>query len=248
MRSYMSSEKLVPLPLMIFMILVALIPAVGAINNQGLEWGVEIDDRFDYEVNLTYHNATYDLTIDDEMYVIINDLPGIPDDVSSAAQLTFLDFTTYWYNGTEMTHIWKDILMFVPFYLLPIGNWTLISELRDASTPEGEFYEDEDILRVTVTIDDTYSITQDILKSDGTLAYQHLEWTRTFPVDTIELTMIQEGYDVPSESTRTTTGTATSDTSTPSLIILDPTFLLTLGAVAGGIVVIAAVVCIRRKE
>ena len=243
MRLRIASGKIL-LPIVILMILLAQMPVVEATNNQGLEWGVEIDDRFDYDVTLNYHNATYDLTIDDGMYVIIDDLPVIPDDVSSAAQLTFLDFTTYWDNGTEMTHIWKDIVMFIPFYLLPIGNWTLLSELREASTPQAEFYEDETILRVTVTIDDDYNITQDILKSDGTLAYQHLEWSRPYPVDTIELTMTQDGYEAPSESTETTT--TSSSTVPPAL--LDNTLLLALGAVAGGIVVIAAVVCIRKKQ
>ena len=241
-------SRKIMLPILVIMILAIPILPAQAANNQGLEWGVEIGDRFDYDVNLTYHNATYDLTIDQGMYVIIDYLPVIPDNVSTAAQISFLGFTTYYDNGTEMTSVWRDVLMLVPFYLLPIGNWTLITELYDANMPPGEIYQDEAILRTSVTIGDTYSIIEDIFKSDGSLAYLRWQWERTFPAASIDLTLIQEGYSVPTETTTgTTTGTNTGSTSTPPPVEMDTTLLLTIGVVAAGILIVAVAVCMRRR-
>ena len=118
MLNYRNMKLFLGLSLM-FLLFISQASNVVAANNQGLEWAAAVDDRFDYDVDLTYHNATFDLDIDDQMYVIIGDLPSIPDDITSIGQLTFLDFTTYWENGTVMDSVWNDILSLIPFIINP---------------------------------------------------------------------------------------------------------------------------------
>ena len=54
-----------------------------AINDQDLIWGIELNNRFDYGVELEYRSSAMNVSIDDKMYVIVNKLNTIPDHVAN---------------------------------------------------------------------------------------------------------------------------------------------------------------------
>jgi hypothetical protein len=83
-------------------------------NNQGLEWGIDVNDRIHYDIEIDFHNSTLDFQIDDGMYLIIDDLPAINDDIIGLSQLclptmVLNHYTTYWENGTSMDFIGRAI-------------------------------------------------------------------------------------------------------------------------------------------
>ncbi|MFW9843675.1 MAG: hypothetical protein ACFFEV_03790, partial [Candidatus Thorarchaeota archaeon] len=208
---------------------------VAAANNQGLEWGVAINDQFDYSLTATYHNATLDLNIDDGMNVNITGLPTIPDDVTSLAQITFLDFDTFWDNGTDQHDFWANVMHYVPFYVYPLGNWSLIESLWDI-----EVSQDATSFTATVDSSDFHNYTVTILKSDGVLAHLRAEWIRSD--DSLSFELIRDGYTVPTASTTTTTGTTTSTTSTSSTTTTTTTGDTTLFLIIGvGVAVVVLV-------
>lgn len=71
-------------------------------------------------------------TIEETMYMVVNRLPSIPDSVTWAQELLLSNVTVYWQNGSAITI--HDFIMFgVPFFVLPVGNWSLI---RDNLSPD----------------------------------------------------------------------------------------------------------------
>ncbi|MFW9910649.1 MAG: hypothetical protein ACFFEF_19005 [Candidatus Thorarchaeota archaeon] len=114
---------------------------VAAINDQGLVWGIEVNDRFDYDVELEFHNSDTDISINDKMYVIVNELNTIPDHVTLLSHITIFSlslgsYTTYWENGTTMDSLWLGIMNGMnPFVAYPIGNWRLLGEIFEDSAP-----------------------------------------------------------------------------------------------------------------
>ncbi len=223
---------------MMFILLISQASNVAAANNQGLEWNVVVDNRFDYDVKLTYHNSTFDLDIDDQMYVTIDDVPSIPDNVTSLAQLTFLDFTTYWDNGTAMDNVWKDILSLIPFMIYPIGNWSFITQLIEDINPQADLNQDASVLTTTTPPNEYHNTTFTLMKSDGALAHLQTDWIRTGSEDSMSVELIREGYTT-SATTTNTTGTNPLDG--------DNTLLLVLGGSAAVMVVVLSLIMIRRK-
>lgn len=159
---------------MVFVLIFSQASSVAAANNQGLEWGVAVDDRLDYDVKISYHNTTLDLEIDDAMYVIINVTPSISDDITSISQILSLHmifgyYTTYWDNGSIMNGLWNNILKMTPLLVLPIGNWPLVTQLLEDATPSAIITQDSSILNFTVeNLPNPDNIQSTVLlKSDG---------------------------------------------------------------------------------
>jgi hypothetical protein len=115
--------------------------SVAAVNDQGLVWGVEVNNRFDYNVKLEFQNSTTNVSIDDRMYMIVNELTTIPDHVTLLSHITIFSlvlgsYTTYWENGTIMDNFWLDIMEGTnPLVVYPIGNWSLLAQIFEASAP-----------------------------------------------------------------------------------------------------------------
>ena len=202
---------------------------VIAVNNQALDWGIEAGNRFNYDLEVTYHNATYSLDIIDKMYVIIDDLPVIPDNVSHLYEIAFYDFTTYWNNGTNMDNFWTNVMHFIPFYAIPTGNWSLISDLYGEVDPPVAVEEDKSTFKATWGPGEFYNSTQIAMMSDGVLVYLYTEWNRTGMEDFLTIKLNFEGYVLPtstttaisttiSNSTTTAVSTTTFETSTPTLV------------------------------
>jgi len=249
MDSYKSMRTLVGLAF-ISLFFISQTINVAAANNQGLEWGVEVDDRFDYDVKVIYHNDTLDLDIVDEMYVIIDGLPSIADNITSLAQLTFLDFTTYWDNGTVMDDFWWGVLSLIPFILLPIGNWSLMETLTEEADESVEVTQDATYFTASRTPSETYNSTYTLMKSNGTPAYFKVDWIRSGMGDSLSVELIKEGYVLPtstttgSTTTSSTTNQTTSGTTTPDGY---NTLLLMIG-VSGMVLLVIIVVLVARRR
>ena len=228
-----SKLKLILALSMMCFFLVSQISIVTAANNQGLAWGIEPNDRFDYAVEVIYHSDTLDLNIGDEMYVIVNSLPAIPDDVNHFVQLAVYNFTTYWSNGTTMDSLWYDVVHLIPFYVLPIGNWSLIEELTLEATPTVQVTQDASYFSRTGAPTEHYNGTDVLMKSDGVIAYGKVDWNRTGTGDTLSVELIRDGYVLPTTSS---TATASGDAT-----------LLYLGLAVAVPVVIVVAIMIRRR-
>jgi hypothetical protein len=231
-------------------ILFAQISSVAAANNQGLEWGIEVDDRFDYDFDVSYHNSTFDLDLTGEMYVIVNVLGDIADDIVALMNIPIASlysgtFTVYWNNGTVMDDFWLGIpFMGSAFLYYPIGNWTLMAELFEDAFPTGVT---QDATTLNYTIVDVPQagnvISQVFQKSNGVAMSQqyHVAWSDT--TADVEFTLKS------SSSTTTTTTTTTNTTSgtTGSAGTGDSTLILILGGGTAIVIVVIVIIFMRRK-
>ena len=232
-------------------ILFANISSVAAANNQGLEWGIGVGDRFDYDFDVSYQNSTLDLVLTGEMYVIVNSLGDISDDVTSLPNIPigslYIDsFTTYWSNGTVMDDFWKSIsFMGSPFLTYPIGNWTLMTELFEAVMGTVVVTQDATILNYTIVDVPTAGnlVTQVFQKSNGVPSYQLYDILWGEATVDIEFTLTSST----TASTTTATTTTTSGTTGTTTGTGDSTLILILGGGAAVAVVIIVIVIMRRK-
>ena len=101
-------------------------PTVNAQNSQGLSWGVGNGTQIYYQVDYSKENLLLGFTpIRETIYMIIEDLPEIPEYANAFSDLMQYNLTTYWENGTRI----QETNM-APFQLIvfPIGNWSLYTE------------------------------------------------------------------------------------------------------------------------
>ncbi len=228
-------------------ILFAQISGITAANNQGLEWGIDVGDRFDYDVKVEFHNTSFDLSIDSEMYMIINALSEIPDDVTSGGQLAIFglginSYTTYWENGTIMDSVWLNEANYgSPLIAYPVGNWILLTEIFQDSLPSAIITQDETILNHTVVdIPNPGNVHKMVfLKSFGIPQSQfyNVTWGSETTVF-VELTLTS-WTTVGDTTTSGTTGTTVGEG--------DNTLLLILGVGTAVVIVIVVILIMRRR-
>lgn len=81
----------------------------------GLEWGVQVGDRFEF----TLTNSIYDITESDDFYVEIDSLPSLDE----VAQIPVAGASYYWMDDTSM-----GLEEYASeFLIVPIGNWTFLN-------------------------------------------------------------------------------------------------------------------------
>ncbi len=102
--------------------------AVSAVNTQGLAWGLEVGDRIDYTVTANVEGVTTTSPTQSvsECYVVVTSLPELPNIVISIPSLLPQNFNQSLANGTEYNFLWTAV---------PVGNWTLLTELVLQSIP-----------------------------------------------------------------------------------------------------------------
>ncbi len=116
-----------------------MLPTFGsAYTNHDLSWGVEEGDRSDYTYSSTY--TWEDKT--ENVYVIVDSLPDIPENVTSIMNITLYvgssgQLILYHENGT-----YYEAFFWAYLYLkgYPIGNWSLVESFMfptstNTSTP-----------------------------------------------------------------------------------------------------------------
>lgn len=212
--------------LLIIVFLIGSVSTSAAVNDQGLSWGVEVDDRINYSVH--GENVFDGITVDWNIYAQVDSVTELNETVTSHGQLTVIDpdINTYWVNGTPYSH------GLIPNMVLPIGNWSLMKELVVdfySSVTEESIIETESTWEFTTSNDlDGYqnSYTRIYSKTDGMLNYLKTAWIYEGETQWHTIETTREGY------------------SPPSSLSID--LLLYIG-VGAGVVVILAILFIRRR-
>jgi hypothetical protein len=102
---------------------------MSAQTNQGFEWGFAYDDVFYFMMHLEGDG----MLIDEEIHLELNDtLPVIPDSMDNWTDIPYTGIWAFYANGSQLG---IEILTFVAMYNvhLPIGDWTLLSTLAQAT-------------------------------------------------------------------------------------------------------------------
>ncbi|MGY5875874.1 MAG: hypothetical protein RTU30_09020 [Candidatus Thorarchaeota archaeon] len=107
---------------------------------EGLYWGIQDQQEVHYNIedtnwdeNGSSHIATYRIT------AIVNVTNNIPDYLAGKNQIPYLDLLWYYQNGTDFDYYSAGITHHLAtLYVLPVGNWTLLSNLYSASNSEVE--------------------------------------------------------------------------------------------------------------
>lgn len=204
-----------------------LVSPVAAATSQGLEWGIAVDDQWNFDITSVVEGVTeMSEVIYFEATGGISTIPNILDNWNNIPKPTF-DIT--WANGTSLG--WSSLIFIFYFlvtdsWVVPIGNFTLL----------GELYEDHVFYNGTIFNSGSYwgmnlndfegfgseiDIHVDYLKDDGFLAH----WT--FTTVNGSLSMTRQGL--------------------PSLdivgIITDNILYIGIGL---GVLIVLAIVCKRR--
>ena len=211
---------------------------VTAINDQGLVWGIEVNNRFDYRVEVEFQNSTTNLSIEEKMYMIVNELNTIPGHTTLLTDLTIFSlalgsYTTFWENGTIMDNFWFDIMSGSnPLAVYPIGNWSLLAQIFEDSAPVVITQNTDTMNYSLVDFPVVGNVHEIISRKDNGVPNSHL-YIRTWDSGAtifMNLTIID---------TPTATGTTTGEG--------DNTLLLILGGGSAVAVVVIVVMIVRRK-
>ena len=204
-----------------------LMTPVAAATDQGLEWGVQDGDRFDYNM----HQSVGADVVDEALYMTVTSRPSIADGISNWAAVPGVYIAdVFWANGTSMG--WAALIFLGVFFVdgefcFPVGNWTLLTELR-SSDPDAEIT--DSLLFWGFSWRGTFMdpeiqihVSVDYLKSDGFLA--HYTW------------------ETVNQTSQETTFTASI---TRQGLFLQDNMLLIGGGVV--LVLILAIVCMKKKK
>lgn len=203
-----------------------LMTPVAAATDQGLEWGVQNGDRFDYNM----HESSDGNVADEALYMTVTSRPSIANSISNWAAVPGVDIDIFWANGSSMGFsalVFLGIFFVDGEFCFPVGNWTLLTELRgsdpDADITDsiffwgfswrGTFFDPE--LQVQIGVD--------YLKSDGFLAH--------YTVETVNQTSQETIY--------------TASITRQGLFLQDNILLIGGGVI---LVLVLAIVCMKKKK
>lgn len=208
---------------------------VSAATSQGLEWGIAAGDQWNFDLKNIEEGV---VDFEEVIYIEVLTRPTIPNIVTALGDLPAPTFNMTWANGTSLG--WSALIFIfffvaTPSFAFPIGNYTLLGELYTADVfYNGTIYQTGSYWGVNLNDlefgDTSFDIHVDYLKEDGLLAH----WTMTAKnattsEETGSLTMIRQNL--------------------PGLDIIGfiQDNILLVGIGVGVIVILGAVICIRRK-
>ncbi len=209
-------------------------PAMAA-SNEGLEWGVEVDDEFTYRFTIT--DPESEDTFDEGVNITVEAVPSMPADVFLWDDIPEVDLDIFYTNGTAVgleLLVLLGILYAGGHFVVPIGNFTHLSTLLEGYTL---FTENTTIINTSSEWGASYHAEMDdermevrttYLKSDGVLARYTFQVTNTTSGDTAGASFIRDGlgFDF--------MGWISEN-------------ILIVGIGIGAIVLIGAVVCVKRR-
>lgn len=211
-----------------------LVVPVSAATSQGLEWGITVGDQWNFDMRMTDENGTTETEV---MYMEVTSRPTIANIINTWLELpdstTMLDIT--WENGTALG--WSGLIFIFMFlvidqFIVPTGNYTFLTELYDTSIHNGTIYDrggfwggevEQEWLGVS------YAVSVDFLKEDGMLAHYSFGMSNSTNDDVLgTFELVRQGL--------------------PGLDIVAfiQDNIILVGA-AVGVVLILAIVCLRRK-
>ncbi len=213
---------------------------VSAATSQGLEWGIVVGDQWNFDIATTEEGVA---ELDEVIYMEVLVRPIIPNIVANLSDLPFddIDLDITWANGTDLGWSALIFIFFIvaaPSFIVPIGNYSLLSELYNAdSFYNGTIYDsgsywgmDLNDFELIEGTNQSVDIHADYLKADGVVAHWTVTTTNTTDSTVMgTLTMVRQGL--------------------PGLDIVGwiRDNLLLVGVGVGIVVILGAVVCMRRK-
>ncbi|TFG13841.1 hypothetical protein EU537_05115 [Candidatus Thorarchaeota archaeon] len=172
-----------------------MVSPVAAATSQGLEWGVQFGDRFDFTMTSTDEDVP-----SEGLYVNITDMPAlaIPDPLTDWNAIPQPDIDFWWQNGTSMgitALIFIGIFFVGGKFTLPIGNFTLLENLLAPELTGEDINTAGGLWTVEWSMDTTATeeakITAAYSTSDGFLADYRIETWSTLNdtlLESIEVT------------------------------------------------------------
>jgi hypothetical protein len=208
-------------------------PAVAA-TSQGLEWGVTVGDEPTYKFKFVDEG---DVTFDEGVNVTVTSVPVIPDPITAWYELPTVLSTMVYTNGSaiglEMI-VLLGMLAFGGYFVVPIGNFSLLTELALDSpwwTDNHTMVNDGSVWgsRLTDSEDEISTVAYvHYLKSDGFLARYVVEATNTTDGVKSSVSLIRDGLGM-------------------DIIGWISDNILIVGIGVGAVVLLGAVVCVKRK-
>jgi hypothetical protein len=114
------------------LMLCVVVPAAGD-SLQGLKWGFNPGDKFDYQLTMSLTSPTFALS--ESLYAQVGSTGAIPGTVNLWSQIPIVNADWKWTNGTSIPILlWLYFLPLASFggYLgVPVGNWSLLTRLVD---------------------------------------------------------------------------------------------------------------------
>ncbi len=125
-----------------FTLTLIVLPTVSNASLSDLEWRVQVGDRLNYTyLGISVHDTT--VTVEEEIYFIIDDLTGVPLPTISGPSVT-----AYWPNGSlvdppgeELLGWYTENLQIIDAIAVRVGNWTLYTELVEDYWASREIYD-----------------------------------------------------------------------------------------------------------
>lgn len=167
-----------------------LISPVAAATSQGLEWGIDVGDQWNFDLTSISNGVT---EMSEVMYFeVTGGVSTIPNILGLWSSLPTVTFDIEWANGTSLG--WSALIFIfyaaaTSSFVVPIGNYTLLGELYEADIfYNGTIFDSGGYWGMDLNnFYGSADIHVDYLKTDGFLAH----WTVTTENGT--LSMVRQG-------------------------------------------------------
>jgi hypothetical protein len=209
-------------------------PAMAA-SNEGLDWGVAADDELTYR--FVIDDPENEMTLDEGVNITITATPALPSDVNVWSDIPDVSADIVYTNGTAVgleLLVILGIMYAGGHIVVPVGNFTHLGVLAQA---ESWWTENTTLInsssewgtRFTASEDDeSILVRTTYLKSDGMLARYQLEITNTTSGVKYGASLIRDGLGF-------------------DFMGWIQDNLLIVGIGVGVIVLLGAVVCVKRR-
>ena len=202
-----------------------LMTTVAAATDQGLDWGVQNGDRFDFNMQ----ESSGGVVVNEALYMLVDNRPSIANGISNWNAVPGVGVDIFWANGSSMGFsaiIFIGIFFVNGEFCFPVGNWTLLTELRstdpDATITDSIFFWGFSWRGTFLDPEMQTHLGVDYMKSDGFLAH--------YTVETVNQTSQETVY--------------TASITRQGLFLQDNILLIGGGVV---LIIVLAIVCKKRK-
>ena len=116
--------------LVVFALSLIASPIISEASLSDLEWRINVGDRLNYTyLGISTHDTT--VTVEEEIYFIIDDLIGVPIPTAAGSSVT-----AYWLNGSlvntegeDHPSFYCENLVLIDSIAIRVGNWSLYEEI-----------------------------------------------------------------------------------------------------------------------
>ena len=219
------------------------VPFVAAVNDSGLEWGIEEGDTLHFTI--TYADYNYSMSVE-SIYMDVTDVPTIPDHIDNMSALIPATGILYFDNGSKVNDPIQTIGGMAA--AMPIGNWSYLTSLvEDYTFTAGSIEVHENYTHWGYEMTAAGADSQFyVYKVDGSVAYLYME----VGMVTLLLMQVEMIRTDPPTLPEPTTGETSTTTTTESTTSGPPTGgidTMTLLLIGGGAVVVVIIIVVALK-